>query len=117
MRKMLCSALAILVLMCLSAQAEESGVLDLTQMHDYETVTSLCFVDDTLYMLGSYGIYAYTDGALSTFVDLTQAYPYRYTFQRPQEGADAWEMAVSKLFTDGNTLFAVHPYSLSLIHI
>ena len=111
MRKMLCSALVILVLMCLGAQAEESGVLDLTQMHDYETVTSLCFVDDTLYMLGSYGIYAYTDGALSTFVDLTQAYPYRYTFQRPQEGADAWEMAVSKLFTDGNTLFAVHPYS------
>ena len=51
MRKMLCSALVILVLMCLGAQAEESGVLDLTQMHDYETVTSLCFVDDTLYML------------------------------------------------------------------
>ena len=33
--------------------------VNLTDAHAYETATSLCFIEDTLYVLGSYGVYEY----------------------------------------------------------
>lgn len=115
MKKILCSLLLLfaLLLASLSAWAKEINALDLTETHDYETASSLCFIDDTLYMLGSYGVYAFKDGQLSTVVDLAQANKYRYDSQKPQaeEEASAWAQAISFLFTDGNTLYGLHPYS------
>lgn len=115
MKKICCLLLVILVsmLVCFPSCAEESVALNLTQMHAYETATSLCFIEDALYMLGSYGVYAYKDNELTTVVDLSGAYTYRFRQDRPEdeEQALAWEQAIGYLFTDGQSLYGLHPYS------
>ena len=59
--KLVCLILALVVTLCsaFAVQAEEAGTVNLTEAHAYETATSLCFIEDTLYMLGAYGIYEY----------------------------------------------------------
>lgn len=121
MKKTLCLLLVLFVsiLVCLPSYAEEANTLDLTQMHAYETVTSLCFIDNALYMLGSYGIYEFKENELSTLIDLSDAYTYRYQQERPedQEQALAWDRAIGYLFTDGQSLYGLHPYSGKIYQI
>ena len=76
MKKLVCLVLALLIslLSAFAVHAEETGTVNLTDAHAYETATSLCFIEDTLYVLGSYGVYEYKDGELKTLVDLTDAY-------------------------------------------
>ena len=112
--KKLCAVLVLLVLLVAAvAFAEGDAALNLTQVHDYEVADSLCYVGDTLYMLGTYGVYAYQDGELSTVVDLSDTYLYRYTQERPEDETEAsvWEKAISVIFTDGQTLYGLQPYS------
>lgn len=63
MKKMLCMLLMLLLsmLVCFPSYANEPETLNLTQVHAYETATSLCFIEDTLYMLGAYGLYEYKE--------------------------------------------------------
>ncbi len=70
------------------------------QVHDYEVADSLCYVGDTLYMLGTYGVYAYQGGELSTAIDLSDTYLYRYNQERPEDETEAsvWEKAISVIF-------------------
>ena len=91
MKKLVCLVLALLIslLSAFAVHAEETGTVNLTDAHAYETATSLCFIEDTLYVLGSYGVYEYKDGELKTLVDLTDAYVYRYNQQRPEDAAGA----------------------------
>lgn len=93
--------------------AEEAETLNLNQENTYETAASLCFVEDTLYILGNRGIYAYDGNALTLCVDLSDANMYRYNPMRPVDEAQAaaWERAVSRLFTDGTALYGLHPYT------
>lgn len=112
--KKLCAVLVLLVLlMAAVAFAEGDAALNLTQVHDYEVADSLCYVGDTLYMLGTYGVYAYQDGELSTVVDLSDTYLYRYNQEHPEDETEAsvWEKAISVIFTDGQTLYGLQPYS------
>ena len=112
--KKLCAVLVLLVLLVAAvAFAEGDVALNLTQVHDYEVADSLCYVGDTLYMLGTYGVYAYQDGELSTAVDLSDTYLYRYNQERPEDETEAsiWEKAISVIFTDGQTLYGLQPYS------
>lgn len=115
MKKMLCMLLMLLLsmLVCFPSYANEPETLNLTQVHAYETATSLCFIEDTLYMLGAYGLYEYKENELTTVVDLSDAYAYRYQKERPEEEEQAlvWEKAISYLFTDGQSLYGLHPYS------
>lgn len=115
MKKLVCLVLALLIslLSTFSVHAEETGTVNLTDAHAYETAASLCFIEDTLYMLGSYGVYEYKDNALKTLVDLTDAYVYRYNQQRPEDaaGAAAWDRIIGYLFTDGKVLYGLHPYT------
>ena len=115
MKKLLCLVLALLIslLSTFVVHAEESGTVNLTDAHAYETAASLCFIEDTLYMLGSYGVYEYKDNALETLVDLTDAYMYRYNQQRPEDtaGAAAWDRIIGYLFTDEEVLYGLHPYT------
>ena len=112
--KKLCAVLVLLVLLVAAvAFAEGDAALNLTQVHDYEVADSLCYVGDTLYMLGTYGVYAYQDGELSTVVDLSDTYLYLYNQERPEYETEAsvWDKAISVIFTDGQTLYGLQPYS------
>jgi hypothetical protein len=81
--KKLCAVLVLLVLLVAAvAFAEGDVALNLTQVHDYEVADSLCYVGDTLYILGTYGVYAYQGGELSTAIDLSDTYLYRYNQER-----------------------------------
>lgn len=115
MKKLVCLVLALLIslLSAFAVHAEETGTVNLTDAHAYETATSLCFIEDTLYVLGSYGVYEYKDSELKTLVDLTDAYVYRYNQQRPEDaaGAAAWDRIIGYLFTDGKVLYGLHPYT------
>lgn len=115
MKKLICMVLALLIslLSVFAVHAEETGTVNLTDAHAYDTAASLCFIEDTLYMLGSYGVYEYKDNALKTLVDLTDAYMYRYNQQRPEDaaGAAAWDKIIGYLFTDGEVLYGLHPYT------
>ena len=119
--KLVCLVLALLIslLSAFAVHAEETGTVNLTDAHAYETATSLCFIEDTLYVLGSYGVYEYKDGELKTLVDLTDAYVYRYNQQRPEDaaGAAAWDRIIGYLFTDGKVLYGLHPYTGQIFKI
>lgn len=121
MKKLVCLVLALLIslLSAFAVHAEETGTVNLTDAHTYETATSLCFIEDTLYVLGSYGVYEYKDGELKTLVDLTDAYVYRYNQQRPEDaaGAAAWDRIIGYLFTDGKVLYGLHPYTGQIFKI
>lgn len=121
MKKLVCLVLALLIslLSTFAVHAEETGTVNLTDAHAYETATSLCFIEDTLYVLGSYGVYKYKDGELKTLVDLTDAYVYRYNQQRPEDaaGAAAWDRIIGYLFTDGKVLYGLHPYTGQIFKI
>lgn len=121
MKKLVCLVLALLIslLSAFAVHAEETGTMNLTDAHAYETATSLCFIEDTLYVLGSYGVYEYKDGELKTLVDLTDAYVYRYNQQRPEDaaGAAAWDRIIGYLFTDGKVLYGLHPYTGQIFKI
>lgn len=121
MKKQVCLVLALLIslLSAFAVHAEETGTVNLTDAHAYETATSLCFIEDTLYVLGSYGVYEYKDGELKTLVDLTDAYVYRYNQQRPEDaaGAAAWDRIIGYLFTDGKVLYGLHPYTGQIFKI
>ena len=121
MKKLVCLVLALLIslLSAFAVHAEETGTVNLTDAHAYETATSLCFIEDTLYVLGSYGVYEYKDGELKTLVDLTDAYVYRYNQQRPEDaaGAAAWYRIIGYLFTDGKVLYGLHPYTGQIFKI
>lgn len=121
MKKLVCLVLALLIslLSAFAVHAEETGTVNLTDAHAYETATSLCFIEDTLYVMGSYGVYEYKDGELKTLVDLTDAYVYRYNQQRPEDaaGAAAWDRIIGYLFTDGKVLYGLHPYTGQIFKI
>ena len=121
MKKLVCLVLALLIslLSAFAVHAEETGTVNLTDAHAYETATSLCFIEDTLYVLGSYGVYEYKDGELKTLVDLTDAYVYRYNQQRPEDaaGAAALYRIIGYLFTDGKVLYGLHPYTGQIFKI
>lgn len=121
MKKLICLVLALLIslLSVFAVHAEETGTVNLTDAHAYETAASLCFIEDTLYMLGSYGVYEYKDNALKTLVDLTDAYMYRYNQQRPEDaaGAAAWDKIIGYLFTDGEVLYGLHPYTGQIFEV
>ena len=46
-------------LLFVSGGVAEEMALDLTQMARFETASSLCWLDDSLYMLGNKGVYSW----------------------------------------------------------
>ena len=81
-----------------------------------DSVRSLCFDGETLYMLGGSGVYRWTPGdgeAAERVADLSESAPYQYAAQPPEDAAEAaaWSRAVAWLFADGGALYALQPYS------
>lgn len=95
--------------------AKVINTLDLNGNQLYENASSLCFVNNALYVLGAHAVYHWTVGMDSpeVFLDLSEATTYQYSEQPPEDeaGALAWANAIRYLFTDGETLYGLHPYS------
>lgn len=91
------------------------AALDLSALRPYETVRSLCWIGDTLYMLGNGGVYswAWQDEKPALFLDLSDAEDYQFVQLPPQDGAERknWDKVVRFLLTDGEALYGLHPFS------
>lgn len=92
-----------------------SMALDLTEMQRYETAISLCWIDDSLYVLGHKGVYSWENGSekMNTVIDLTVASNYDYVQDCPEDESEAavWNQMLQLIFTDGEALYGLHPYS------
>lgn len=92
-----------------------SVVLDLTEMQRYEMAGSLCWIDDSLYVLGNKGVYSWKSGSenMNTVIDLAAASNYDYVQDCPEDESEAtvWNQMLQLIFTDGETLYGLHPYS------
>ena len=92
-----------------------SVVLDLTEMQRYEMADSLCWIDDSLYVLGNKGVYSWKSGneKMNTVIDLAVASNYDYVQDCPEDESEAtvWNQMLQLIFTDGEALYGLHPYS------
>lgn len=92
-----------------------SVVLDLTEMQRYEMADSLCWIDDSLYVLGNKGVYSWKSGSekMNTVIDLAVASNYDYVQDCPEDESEAtvWNQMLQLIFTDGEVLYGLHPYS------
>lgn len=92
-----------------------SVVLDLTEMQRYEMADSLCWIDDSLYVLGNKGVYSWKSGSekMNTVIDLAVASNYDYVQDCPEDESEAtvWNQMLQLIFTDGEALYGLHPYS------
>lgn len=68
-----------------------SVVLDLTEMQRYEMADSLCWIDDSLYVLGNKGVYSWKSGSekMNTVIDLAAASNYDYAQDCPEDESEA----------------------------
>ena len=102
-------------LLFVSGGVAEEMALDLTQMARFETVSSLCWIDDSLYVLGNKGVYSWKSGSekMNTVIDLTAASNYDYVHDCPEDESEAvvWNQMLQLIFTDGEALYGLHPYS------
>lgn len=108
-------ALSLSIGMIVGALAElEDETLDLSTLRKYERVNTMCWVGDTLYILGDEGLYTWRhDSGASMLIDMKAAAPLRYIEQPPidAEQKNTWEKAVHIIFSDGSSLYALHQYS------
>ena len=117
--KKLCLLIAVMLLsMCYVASASaqsQDTTLVLTDIRPYESASTICWVGDTLYILGGEGIYRWQSGLSmpETMLDLSETEKYRYQEQPPEDesGRASWERAIQNLFTDGTNLYAIQPFS------
>ena len=102
-------------LLFVSGGVAEEMALDLTQMARFETVSSLCWIDDSLYVLGNKGVYSWKSGSekMNTVIDLAVASNYDYVQDCPEDESEAavWNQMLQLIFTDGEALYGLHPYS------
>lgn len=120
-------SLMLALLLCLLsfsiAAAEQSRdiVLDMAVLKQYENITSLCWVDETLYMLGTGGVYQWSEGSAqpTRMLDLSAAsqYAYRETPPDGNEELQSWQKAIRFLFSDGTKLYGLHPSSGQIYYI
>ena len=89
--------------------------LDLTEMQRYEMAGSLCWIDDSLYVLGNKGVYSWKSGSekMNTVIDLAAPSNYDYVQDCPEDESEAavWNQMLQLIFTDGEALYGLHPYS------
>ena len=127
MKKAICLTMIISIIcvafipMALAQQALYDTTLDLSSVSQYENTRSLCWVGDTLYILGANAIYKWDmqNATPNVFYDLTSMTQFQYMQNEPQDPAlaDLWRKSVGYLFTDNNQLFGIHPYSGSIYMI
>ena len=111
--------LSLFLLVAKGAAAEKTNssvnVLDLNSLGVFESIASLCWAENTLYVLGEQGVYQWTAGdeRPTVYRDLSESSKFRYMEQPPTgpEDAAAWSLAISRLFSNGPDLYGLQPYS------
>lgn len=115
-------ALSLLVMLLpvlsFSAQAEEINI-DFSSSHEYESILDMVFVDEDLYMLTPYGLYRLEAENPSLVIDLAKSQKYMRMDEEPGEerASNAWRRAISDLFTDGQSVYGLQPYSGDIYRI
>lgn len=89
--------------------------IDLSAMGKRETVSSLCWVNDDLYILGESGVYRWTsnENNYETIVDISGAARYFNREQAPSNADELqhWKNAVTEIFAVEDVVYVMHPYS------
>ncbi|MEG1013564.1 MAG: hypothetical protein RSI33_04905 [Clostridia bacterium] len=116
MALMLCSSIAV------SATAQSADVtLDFTTINGGDGIQSLCWVDDTLYMLGNEAIYRWQIGDAEPQIYWQQSgiQNYRYISVAPESDAERtlWNQAISYLLSGEDALYALQPYSGQIFEV
>ncbi|NLO84566.1 MAG: hypothetical protein GX096_03940 [Clostridiales bacterium] len=120
---LICFALCVSICSCALAQEakELPTALNLNAVQLYESALSLCWLENDLYILGTYAIYHWAEGMETpdVYYDLSSSAAYQYAAQPPksEEDAQAWAKAIRYLFTDGETLYGLHPYNGQVFEI
>lgn len=113
-KTVLCCLLTICLLLAGPANAQNLSV-NIRQINPMENIRSLCWVEDTLYILGSYGLYRWdaAERSIAPVVDLHDSASYQSQEQKPngELEAEAWSKAIQHLFSDGKELYTLQPYS------
>ncbi len=104
---------AALLALGLAACAEGNTTLDMNDSGRYDGAMSMCYVGDTLYILGGSALHAYDGETMTVCVDLADTAMQRYNPVRPEDSVQAaiWDRAIGHIFTDGETVYGLHPYS------
>ncbi len=118
---LLCCILTLCILAGILPAHAQNLSINIAQANPLERVRSVCWVGDSLYMLGSYGIYQWDASAsdCKLVVDLQESSSYLLMEQKPEGklAAEAWSKAVQWLFSDGRVLFAMQPYSGDIFEV
>lgn len=123
MKKPLVRLLMILLLSlaALKPVTAEEANLDLTVFHRFETAKMLCWVENTLYILGENGLYQWQAGMAdpAEILSLTDNAEYFYVQECPEDEheAELWKNAIQMIFTDGKELYGIQPYSGEILKI
>ena len=109
--------------LCVGIAIAEAVVIPnvLEGFEENESILDICWVNDTLYILGNEAIYSWRfgDERVQLYWQQPEIDAYRY-LETPPEAADKhalWEQAVEFLVTDGVSLYAWQPYSAQLFEV
>lgn len=115
MKKMVACLIALCLLIPFSFALADDVTLDLTEMARYETVQSMSWLGNDLYILGSKGLYCWKSGTkeIAVVLDLSEAANYAYVQEEPEDEVEAmlWAHAIQYLFEDEENVYGVHPYT------
>lgn len=127
MKKILSIILALAISLstniCAFSESEPDVIsaLSLTESQPYDNAFSLCWVGNDLYILGSRAVYQWSADMENpeVFCNLTEASAYQYIQQPPEDaqGASAWAKAIRYLFSNGEALYGLHPYSGQIFEV
>lgn len=121
MKKMVACLIALCLLFPISFVLADDVTLDLTELSRYETVQSICWLGNDLYVLGSKGVYSWQAGAekMTVDLDLSEIADYAYMKEEPEDEAEAmlWARAIRYLFEDEENVYGVHPYTGQVFRI
>lgn len=98
-----------------NALAMESHILDFSITNKYEQVQSICWRQEELYVLTNKGIYTWdtNEKEIKSVYDMSVFEQYMYQQTRPSERTESalWEKAISVVFSDGEFVYGMQPYS------
>lgn len=115
MKKLVAVLVALICILGMSGGYAEDKTLDISSVTPNESVRSICWIQDTLYVLGVKGLYKLENGQkeIKLVRDFTEASKYAFLQEPPEdeESSALWKQYPQRIFTDGVLLYGIQPYS------